>query len=76
MDAYFEDLEKIGEIAKEQLGFVPCFIRFPGGASNLVSAQYCKGIMSELVNLVKEKDISIMTGILTAATEREKEKMN
>lgn len=55
VDAYFEDLEKIGEIAKEQLGFVPCFIRFPGGASNLVSAQYCKEIMSELVNLVQEK---------------------
>ena len=31
VDAYFDDLEKIGEVAKEQLGFVPCFIRFPGG---------------------------------------------
>ena len=23
VDAYFDDLEKIGEVAKEQLGFVP-----------------------------------------------------
>lgn len=37
VDAYFDDLEKIGEVAKEQLGFVPCFIRFPGGASNSIS---------------------------------------
>lgn len=55
VDAYFKDLEKIGELAKEQLGFVPCFIRFPGGASNMVSAQYCKGIMSKLVDMVQEK---------------------
>ena len=55
VDAYFEDLNKIGKIAEEQLGFVPCFIRFPGGASNKVSAQYCKGIMSRLVELVQEK---------------------
>lgn len=55
VDAYFKDLEKVGKLAEEQLGFVPCFIRFPGGASNMVSAQYCQGIMSRLVNLVQEK---------------------
>ncbi|HIY63703.1 MAG TPA: polysaccharide deacetylase [Candidatus Mediterraneibacter stercoripullorum] len=55
VDAYFEDLEKIGQVAEEQIGFVPCFIRFPGGSSNTVSAKYTKGIMSELVELVQKK---------------------
>lgn len=55
VDAYFADLDKIAKIAEEQLGFIPCFIRFPGGASNMVSAQYSKGIMSKLVDLVQEK---------------------
>lgn len=55
VDAYFADLEKVGEVAKEQIGFVPCFIRFPGGASNTVSRKYCSGIMTELTSLVQEK---------------------
>ena len=55
VDAYFDDLEKIGEVAKEQLGFVPCFIRFPGGSSNTVSAKYTSGIMSELVKEVQDR---------------------
>lgn len=54
-EAYFADLEKIGEVAKEQIGYVPCFIRFPGGSSNVVSAKYKKGIMSSLVQKVQEK---------------------
>ena len=55
VDAYFKDLEKIGELAKEQIGFVPCYIRFPGGASNTVSRKYTEGIMSELTQKVLEK---------------------
>ena len=55
VDAYFEDLEKVGEVAKEQIGYVPCFIRFPGGASNTVSAEYTPGIMTELTRKVQEK---------------------
>lgn len=54
-EAYFADLEKIGKVAEEQIGFVPCFIRFPGGASNLVSAKYNKGIMTRLTAAVQEK---------------------
>ena len=30
-EAYLKDLEEVGEIAKEQNGFVPCFNRFPDG---------------------------------------------
>lgn len=51
-DAYFADLGLIGQIVREQIGYVPCFIRFPGGSSNEVSAKYSKGIMSQLVNEV------------------------
>lgn len=47
-DAYFQDLEQIGNLVKEQIGFVPAFIRFPGGSSNTISANYTKGIMTQL----------------------------
>jgi peptidoglycan/xylan/chitin deacetylase (PgdA/CDA1 family) len=52
-DAYFSDLDAIGNLVREQIGFVPCFIRFPGGSSNGVSADYSVGIMSALVNDVQ-----------------------
>ena len=52
-DAYFADLDAIGDLVKEQIGFVPCFIRFPGGSSNAISADYTPGIMSALVNQVQ-----------------------
>lgn len=55
VDAYFKDLEKVGKVAEEQIGYVPCFIRFPGGSSNAVSKKYTKGIMTELAGLVEEK---------------------
>lgn len=54
-DAYYKDLTQIGNMVKEQIGFVPKYIRFPGGSSNQVSASYCKGIMSILVNEVQER---------------------
>lgn len=52
MDAYWSDLAQIGEVVEEQIGYVPCFIRFPGGSSNTVSANYTLGIMSELAQEV------------------------
>ena len=54
VDAYFDDLEKIGEVAKEQLGFVPCFIRFRS-ASNSISKKYSAGIMTQLTQQVLDK---------------------
>ena len=47
-DAYFADLNRIGDIVENQIGFRPCLIRFPGGSSNTVSADYTPGIMSQL----------------------------
>lgn len=54
-EAYFKDLEKVGKVAEEQIGFVPYLIRFPGGSSNVVSAKYSQGIMSRLTEKVQEK---------------------
>ena len=54
-DAFYEDLAQIGEVVKNQIGFVPCFIRFPGGSSNDISASYCEGIMTELTESVQAK---------------------
>ena len=54
-DAYFNDLEKVGNLAKDYIGYVPKYIRFPGGGSNTVSKKYSKGIMSKLTKMVEEK---------------------
>lgn len=55
VDAYFADLNRIGQMVKNQIGFVPHYIRFPGGSSNAVSKKYCTGIMSTLVNEVQNR---------------------
>lgn len=55
VDGYFEDLNRIGQVVQEQIGYVPCFIRFPGGEANMVSADYCPGIMSQLVQEVNAR---------------------
>ena len=55
VDAYFDDLGKIGEVVKEQIGYVPCFIRFPGGSANNISADYCVGIMTTLSQEVQKR---------------------
>ena len=50
--AYFNDLDKIGKMVKEIIGFTPHYIRFPGGSSNKVSKNYCTGLMSILTKEV------------------------
>lgn len=54
-DAYFNDLDKVGNMVKKEIGFVPKYIRFPGGSSNAVSRKYCRGIMTKLTTMVQEK---------------------
>ena len=51
-NAYFNDLDKIGKMVKEIIGFTPHYIRFPGGSSNKVSKNYCTGLMSILTKEV------------------------
>lgn len=48
VDAYFADLQAISDIITAQTGQAPWLLRFPGGSSNTVSANYCQGIMSQL----------------------------
>ncbi|MDO4538466.1 MAG: polysaccharide deacetylase family protein [Coriobacteriales bacterium] len=47
-ESYYADLNAIASLVREQIGYVPCFIRFPGGSSNTICDQYCEGIMSVL----------------------------
>ena len=65
--AYYADLEAIGKLVEGQIGFVPCFIRFPGGSSNTISESYSPGLMPKLVRGVQERgyqyyDWSLDTG--------------
>lgn len=54
-DAYFKDLQKMSDICVAQTGKTPTIIRFPGGSSNTVSKNYCKGIMTQLTKAVAAK---------------------
>lgn len=54
VDAYWNDLNQIADVVRNQIGYVPCFIRFPGGSSNTISANYTKGIMTELAQEVQD----------------------
>ena len=53
--AYFEDLNKIKELVKKETGVESNIIRFPGGSSNTISRQYCKGIMSTITKEVEKQ---------------------
>ncbi len=55
VDAYFQDLEAVQAIIREQTGTETMLLRFPGGSSNTVSKKYCKGIMTQLTKLVEER---------------------
>lgn len=52
VDAYFNDLNNIGNMVKNLIGFTPKYIRFPGGSSNTVSKKYTPGIMTILTKEV------------------------
>ena len=51
-EAYYNDLNTVGNMVKDIIGFKPNIIRFPGGASNTISANYKEGIMTTLVDSV------------------------
>ena len=63
-DAYFADLDEVGQVVKDQIGYVPCFIRFPGGSSNSMAPD---GMMDALKEEVQKRgyqyyDWNISTG--------------
>lgn len=53
--AYFNDLNKISDLVFEQTGVRTKIMRFPGGASNTVSKNHSKGIMTRLTKSVTEQ---------------------
>lgn len=55
VDAYLNDLNAIAQVVKDQIGYVPCFVRFPGGSSNEGSKEYCTGIMTALTSIVQSR---------------------
>ena len=57
LDAYFNDLYAIQDKVKRITGFAPMIVRFPGGGSNTISANYDNGshIMSMLTKAVQAK---------------------
>lgn len=48
VDSYFADLDSINSIITKYTGAPSTLIRFPGGSSNRVSANYKKGVMTEI----------------------------
>ena len=54
VDSYLADFNKMNEVIFKQTGEYSNIFRFPGGASNLVSANYSKGIMTKLSKLMTE----------------------
>lgn len=53
VDAYYNDLYAIQNKVYNITGVRSTLIRFPGGSSNTISRNYCKGIMSQLVKSVE-----------------------
>ena len=50
---YYQDLNQILDIISTKTGIRPNLIRFPGGSSNTVSANYCRRIMTQLTESVE-----------------------
>ena len=52
---YWADFNTMQDIVRKQIGRRVDIFRFPGGSSNTISANYCSGIMSELVEQAEKK---------------------
>ena len=48
VNSYLADIQQISDIVFNTTGVRSNIIRFPGGSSNMVSAKYCAGLMSDL----------------------------
>lgn len=54
-DVYFKDLQSISNKVESLTGVKSNIMRFPGGSSNVVSKNYCRGIMTKLTSEVTKK---------------------
>ena len=48
INSYLHDIKQISDIVYNATGVRSNIMRFPGGSSNVVSAKYCAGLMSDL----------------------------
>ena len=55
VENYFEDLNRVSDLVESLIGIRPNIIRFAGGSSNTLSANYAPGIMTELTQLVIDR---------------------
>jgi peptidoglycan/xylan/chitin deacetylase (PgdA/CDA1 family) len=53
-DAFLEDIYDLQALIYENTGVTTTLLRFPGGTSNTISKNYCKGIMTQLVKTVTD----------------------
>ena len=52
---FMNNITTLHDKLKEDLGYDARIMRFPGGSSNTVSEDYCKGIMTDLVKEVQKE---------------------
>lgn len=55
-DDFINNITTLHEKLKADLNYDPFILRFPGGSSNTVSKDYCKGIMTQLTKLVQKEN--------------------
>lgn len=53
-EAFFEDFKTVHDLIYQKTGIKTTLMRFPGGSSNRVSAQYNQGIMTRLSKIVTD----------------------
>lgn len=78
-EAFYEDINKMGDIVFEQTGVRPTIIRFPGGSSNTISRHYGDGIMTTLAKALEADgfqyaDWNVVSGDAGETTETERVK--
>lgn len=58
VEAYLTDLEAVSNLVCNLTGIRSQIIRFPGGSSNTISSNHCKGIMTDLTKRLPEMGYS------------------
>lgn len=51
-DMFYKDITRLSDKIYELIGVRPTLLRFPGGSSNTISRNYCRGVMTRLVKTV------------------------
>lgn len=51
-DMFYKDITRLSDKIYELIGVRSTLLRFPGGSSNTVSKNYCRGVMTRLVKTV------------------------